>query len=459
MVHPLLSMKFLTIFFAFAAPLCAATLCVSVSSTGAGTGADWSNTLGQSFTPVRGNTYYVADGSYSAKTWSVANSSTTAITIKKATVADHFTATGWSDAMGDGQAIWAKWIVTTDYWVFDGAGRDANWRTGAVAKYGIKVTGGGANGHALTLGNGSGTGCDNSTFRYIDFVGGGQGTGDGDDVIYGLDASANLTFQYCALRDSDRTIFLMRGEWQSLLVEDSYLARNNSTPAIHGEMLSDVGSDFVTFRNNVIEDIEGTAVWAVLNGTGTKTTANTAAGWDLYGNEIRWTGSGEAVAALVYVANDGSNKNWMDDRAFVNNTVVNAPSGTFYIIYQDVAGTGNSATNNIFYSCAGGVWSNAGTLSYNWYYNTTNTSDSGTGKTSLTSGGSAYFTAVPSDMSLALPIAGTSLASKYNTDPNGIIRGADATWDRGAFEKAAGAGTPAQDRLLRPAANVTIGFR
>lgn len=423
---------FLLSFVLMVGPMSGATLCVAVSSSGAATGADWSNALGQTFTPVRGNTYYVADGSYSAKTWSVANSGTTQIIIKKATNADHGPATGWVSTMGDGQAVWAKWTVTTDYWNFDGVLRNSDWMTGAVSQYGFKVTGGGSNGHAITLGNGSGTGCDNSTFQYLDMVGGGQGTGDGDDVVYGLDASQNLTFRYCAGRDSDRTIFLMRGEWQNLLVDSCYLARNNSTPSIHGEMLSDVGSDNVEFKNNVIEDIEGTAVWAVLNGTGTKTTANTVDGWKIHGNWLRWTGTGEAVAGIIYVANDGSNKNWMDNRSFYNNTIVGAPSGTLYIITQDIAGTGNTASKNIFYACAGGTWTNAGTLTDNWYFNTTNTSDSGTGKTSLTSGGAAYFVSATTDMRLAQAIAGTAQTSE--TDLYGNTRGADGTWDRGAFE-------------------------
>jgi hypothetical protein len=69
-----------------------------------GNGSDWTNACGD-FTGscaasslVRGDTYYVAGGTYTAKTWNTPASGTSVITIKKAIVADHGTATGWNDA-------------------------------------------------------------------------------------------------------------------------------------------------------------------------------------------------------------------------------------------------------------------------------------------------------------------------------------------------------------------------
>ncbi len=162
--------------------------------------------------------------------------------------------------------------VYRDYYYFDGAVRNTDWSAGKTDQYGIRV----AN---TRLDNGSGVGGDNLTFQYIDFHGGGRDTGRGDDVIYGLTGNSNITFQFCALRDSDRTIFLMRGNWQNLKVDHSYLARNTSTPAIHGEMLSMTDSTNVTWSNNVMEDIEGTAFIAGLNN-------GTASNWNIFGNVI-----------------------------------------------------------------------------------------------------------------------------------------------------------------------------
>ena len=124
--------------------------------------------------------------------------------------------------------MFTKWQIYTDYYVFDGQRRNSDWYTGAVSQYGIRVAGP----SPVRLDNGSGVGGDNLTFRYVDVEAGGRDTGRGDDVIYGLTGNSNITFQYCALHDSDRTIFLMRGNWQNLVVDHTYMARNTSTPAL-----------------------------------------------------------------------------------------------------------------------------------------------------------------------------------------------------------------------------------
>src|SRR5262245_59157235 len=84
----------------------ATTRYVRLGAGGANTGLDWTNpftSLPSSLT--RGFTYFLADGSYPGYTFDDAASGTSVITLKKATVAEHGTNTGWSDAFGDGQAI------------------------------------------------------------------------------------------------------------------------------------------------------------------------------------------------------------------------------------------------------------------------------------------------------------------------------------------------------------------
>lgn len=98
---------------------------VRPSATGA-TGNDWTaayTNLTQAEAALsRGDTLWVADGTYAGDiTWNVAESSTTAITIKKATVASHGSETGWDDSYGDGQATCdSYWAFTTGYWIIDG---------------------------------------------------------------------------------------------------------------------------------------------------------------------------------------------------------------------------------------------------------------------------------------------------------------------------------------------------
>ncbi|NML18697.1 hypothetical protein, partial [Azohydromonas caseinilytica] len=100
----------------------AANVYVRPGATGANNGSDWANAYtALPSTLVRGNVYYIAAGSYAGRTFSTAASGTTPVTIKKATVADHGTSTGWSDAYGTGQASFTGGIsFTTPYWVFDG---------------------------------------------------------------------------------------------------------------------------------------------------------------------------------------------------------------------------------------------------------------------------------------------------------------------------------------------------
>lgn len=416
---------------AFMVLLCASAngsdLCVLPAASGSGTGVDWSNALGASFSPSRGNVYFVGSGDYGPKVWSTANSGTTEITIRKATEESHGPETGWSASYGSGSARWVGgWQVSTDYWVFDGVRRPSDWRRGNTNGYGFFVSSGEVNGKSIRLDNTFSAWCDNSTFQYIDARAGGSGTGYGDDVVYGIFGNSGITFRYCSLRDSDRTIFLQRGEWQNLLVDSCYIARNNSTPEIHGEMLSDVGSDFQTFRNNHIEDIEGTGVWAVLNGTGSKTSTNTANGWKIYGNVITRTHTNEYVSATFYAANDGSNSNWVDNLSFFNNTLVNSGS-QYYGIYIQAAGTSNQVVNCLWSDTVDAQHVNA-EARYNYYNNTAN-NDTGDGSTSVTN----QFPTT-SDFKLISQLPGQALASEFSPDPDGVSRGLGGVWDIGAYE-------------------------
>lgn len=412
----------------------AANQYVRPGATGRNDGTDWTNAYtALPATLKRGDVYYLADGSYGSRTFSDANSGSTTITLKKATEADHGTATGWTSTYGDGQAVFTSWRIYTDYYVFDGQRRNSDWKLGTTSEYGIRVAGRGP----VRLDNGAGTGGDNLTFRYIDIQGGGRDTGTGDDVIYGLTGNSNITFQYCALHDSDRTIFLMRGNWQNLLVDNNYIARNTSTPAIHGEMLSMTESTNVTWSNNVMEDIEGTAFIAGLNG-------GTISNWKIFGNVAfhsaayaadtgRKSGHNFGVAGLVFIANDSSNNNTGNNILVYNNTLYNIKGTWSGVVIQ--RGSGNEVRNNVWYSSVRTNNSFGGSISNNWYYSTPQDGDSTATKTVCTTGCDVFVSAGGKDFRLkAATGGGVALLAPYNADMNGMIRGADGNWDRGAFE-------------------------
>jgi hypothetical protein len=101
----------------------AAVLCVGPAATGSGNGSDWNNMMAKPSTWGRGNTYYLADGTYNIGNLNTPVSGTSVITIKKATVADHGPSTGWSNALGDGIAdLGANITFLTSYWTLDGNG-------------------------------------------------------------------------------------------------------------------------------------------------------------------------------------------------------------------------------------------------------------------------------------------------------------------------------------------------
>jgi hypothetical protein len=103
----------------------AQTFCVRQGATGTGTGSDWTNAYAAlPATLQRGATYYVADGTYPSYTFDDPVSTSTYITIRKATATVHGTDTGWQLSYGDGEALFTGsgniWTFTTGFYDMDG---------------------------------------------------------------------------------------------------------------------------------------------------------------------------------------------------------------------------------------------------------------------------------------------------------------------------------------------------
>ena len=107
---------------------------IRAGATGANNGTSWTDayTSIPAFTRgVNGVTYYVADGTYAPRELSTPASGGKVITIKKATVQDHGTNTGWNDSYGDGTATFSGGMsLLTSDWVIDGqtGGGPGNWK-------------------------------------------------------------------------------------------------------------------------------------------------------------------------------------------------------------------------------------------------------------------------------------------------------------------------------------------
>jgi hypothetical protein len=80
---------------------------IRAGATGSNNGSDWENAwTNMPVSYTRGDTYYVADGTYTGeRTLNTAESGSTYIYIKKATASEHGTETGWNSGYGDGTAV------------------------------------------------------------------------------------------------------------------------------------------------------------------------------------------------------------------------------------------------------------------------------------------------------------------------------------------------------------------
>jgi hypothetical protein len=196
----------------------------------------------------------------------------------------------------------------------------------------------------------------------------------------------------------------------------------------------------VVWSNNVMEDIEGTAFIAGLNG-------GTATNWSIYGNVAfhsaayiadtgRVAGHNYGVAGFVFVANDSSNNNTGNNFLVYNNTLYTIQGAYSGVVIQ--SGTGNVVQNNIWYSSV--RTNNSGvTLGNNWYYNTTQDNDATTTKIVCTANCNVFTNGANKNFHLASATgSGLTLPAPFNVDPDGNTRGADGAWDRGAYEFSSG---------------------
>jgi hypothetical protein len=425
---------------------------VYVLDGGSGDGSAWNNALDDipSGGGTRGDTIYVGVGTYAAREFSQATSGSTVTTIKKATVADHGTSTGWNDSYA-GQAVFPSWNFTTSNWTVDGAtgGGPGSWNSG----FGFKVEGT-SSGLCGMPGTIAGITIRHTQFqsdRGATFIFGVKGTtGAVDDVL----------IEYCAFNEIFGPIFHINN-WTDLTVQYCYWYANKSTAEDHSEGVSSIGiNERCVFRWNIYHNIEGTAVFAGVNTGG-------SVDWRIYGNIFR----GSTTPVYYYwEADPSNNKNGMTNLIIANNTIYN--NGPYsqgaYVIQQ---GTGNVGYNNLFYNNDANAFAQDLTHNYTWAYLNIRSADGPfdkdadlvTGEANGQIGTANPFVSVNSDPLLAdlhlsvNTIAGydtTAILAGNGVDMNGITR---TTFSRGALEYVApitgrvltGNRTVVGDRILR----------
>ncbi len=202
---------------------------VRQGATGANNGTDWNNAW-TSFSSVTnanvdpGFTVWAAGGTYNSVSLSVDGTAGSRVTIKKATVASHGTATGWSDSY-DAQVI------------FDGQGgsRGLNLDGSSYLTLDGQVRSSLQSGYGMVARNGyyavhadDGTGSNGITLRYMELT-----------VLPISDTSAK--------EDG------LQGKGNDLLVEFCYL-HDNDSQVTHGDSIQWFGGANITLRYNVFKN-------------------------------------------------------------------------------------------------------------------------------------------------------------------------------------------------------------
>lgn len=471
-VYPIESMRYLASLFVLGAslllPELASAAChvVRAGAPANGTGGDWSQAYAElPKSLIRGDVYYVAAGTYGAHTFADADSGALTIEVRSATPSDHCSDVGWNASYA-GQAVFAPksgsgsiFDFNTDYYVVNGQSRGADWKSG----YGIKLddTGKGACVADVSGGLG-GKAVHDITVEYVE-IDGSHATADAcnEQGVEFVNGSHDLLFRALWNHDVGNTNFFLKGGGgaQNITIEQSWMADNYSSPAIHGEGCScSEGLQNFTVRDNHWVDMIGTAYMATPSGSGYKTGNDNNGPWYIHGNVFSATPGhhhcavGDGVLAAFDVSFSGA-------LYFVNNTIAGInqkecgtgldSSGIQFGVGFKAGFTNVFVQNNLWWNvdqistvtaCDNtSVFCSAIAWDHNAYFQIVDGSVKNDPDTNAQvvavdpftgSSSSDFRLAQATSAGVTLNVAGQTLA----TDPVGAPRGLDGVWDRGAFE-------------------------
>ena len=413
-----------------------ATYCVGPAATGNGSGTNWNNLKAWTDTPVRGDTWYLKDGTYSGKTLSTANSGNTLIIIKKAMgaagQAGHGTDDGWvQSAMGAGQAtISAVVNINSSYWTIDGQkgdGFSVSPPDNNGSHYGIAMVPGD---NCVNMQVGIG----NITLSHIyapadtnnpTAAGGGwfiNALGTGNSV-------SNITISYCLLigwGQALRAGHSSGAPWNNVVWEYNLYYWMYTSPSFHGNPINAMWSpiNFLTVRYSLFAYTYG------IGGLSEVISANGAAinNAEIYGNVFDQCWCGRTIVGGNGIAGAGIYNSLIYNNTFLWNELGRPGDGGGLV--GDEVSSGNSFKNNLAYDCRSTVAS-CSSDDYNEYVATWNQPTETHG---VVIGGTYQPFTNPTNQLYTLKTntpAGTPLGAGYAQDALGNPR---TTWSRGAYE-------------------------
>lgn len=232
------------------------------AATGANNGTDWTNAYTNKQTAVNAlsraasDVLYVAAGNYGTAdlNLTVATSGSNRLTIKKATVADHGTDTGWSDSFATGQAVFGHVQIESSFWTFDGVtgGGPSAWTSG----HGFKVDVSSGNGSGFQLGfSATATNCILSHVEVVGFLD--DESSDTNDAFW-IGTAADTVISHCYSHNMGRCHFFTNRGTDRVLVQycclGTFRSRSDAggqhaeTAAIHSDGVPGGSADDWTFR-------------------------------------------------------------------------------------------------------------------------------------------------------------------------------------------------------------------
>lgn len=434
----------------------AANQYVRANANGANNGTDWANAwtqLPEALT--RGDTYYVADGTYSSYIFDDPTLGSQYITIKKATIADHGSDSGWRDSYGDGQAILGSTMTfRSSYYVVDGNGThmvpsdDSN-------DYGFKVSSDtSVNTSGIIRIGDAGYTASQITLKYVHVYNNTNGSINNGTVSvrwYPTQTSTYTRLQNCFFENSGKDgLQISRSSY--VLVERSYIKRLGKlyaqNPDYHGQTVQIFyGGDDIIFRWNIFEANEGQGLVQI---AGIDSTTERVR---FYGNIVfvdhKKLPSTPGFNSSGGIFGDAWNYNNLSSIYLYNNTFVNIGGDYGGVARFSILSPGNNlySYNNLFYNCESITYS--GWTAYG--YHASGGGDSAGGTNEQTGLKASIFMKYSSNnfnlssgttdgLTLTLQSwwqdAPDSFFGQldYDTDMFGTIRGEDGVWDRGAIE-------------------------
>ena len=392
-----------------------------------GNGSDWTNAYGElPATLVRGDTYYIADGNYPDYTVDDGKSGQTLITIKKATVSDHGTEAGWQEAYGDGQAVFPGLNINTSYMVWDGV------RGGGADRsaYGFRMEGNCDRVVGLPAMGNHNNSFTAVTFSHTAVIACGQGTACQMCIYSNPLVALRFTVSHCYFTGGSSN--MQTRKWQDCIIEYNYFDGNWSSSSCHGQQISPGGGEKnVTYRYNIFKN-SSVFVLGIHGITGNPAGMYARNTVKVYGNLVI---GGNFTA--IFANADSGHDNVVVQSFFHNNTVINADCGGRGVVFvgnlTDPTGDKSYAYNNLIYNSTKvgfGVEHDHNSFydcELNWNFSPA------TNEKELT--GNPFVNVASENLQLTRATdRGKALSAPYDKDYNGSPRGADGTWDRGAYE-------------------------